>query len=248
MTNSLANKTALITGGGHRIGRAIALSLAEEKVNCVIQSLAGSGRDASEVLKEIRAKGVEAHGIRADFSKPGGAGKIFPALRKQGIRIDYLVNNASTFEKSRISDIDRLEAALAVNTFSPLALARDFAGQCRSGAVVNILDTRISGYDIEYAGYSLSKIMLFHLTRMMALEWSPGIRVNAVAPGIILPPRGKGPAYLNKIRRRTLLDKHGDIKNITDSVLFLLKNDFITGETLFVDGGEHLKRHDESIR
>jgi pteridine reductase len=90
--------------------------------------------------------------------------------------------------------------------------------------------------------------MLFHLTRMMALEWSPGIRVNAVAPGIILPPRGKGPAYLNKIRRRTLLDKHGDIKNITDSVLFLLKNDFITGETLFVDGGEHLKRHDESIR
>jgi NAD(P)-dependent dehydrogenase (short-subunit alcohol dehydrogenase family) len=248
MFNSLANKTALITGGGHRIGRAIALSLAAEKVNCVIQSLPGSGKDTPEVLKEIRAKGVEAHGIRADFSKPDGAVKIFPALREQGIRIDYLVNNASTFEKSRISDIDRLGAALTVNTFGPLVLARDFAGQSESGAIVNILDTRISGYDVEYAGYTMSKIMLLHLTRMMALEWSPGIRVNAVAPGIILPPRGKGPAYLDKIRHRTLLDRHGSTKNITDSVLFLLKNDFITGETLFVDGGEHLKRHDGSLR
>jgi NAD(P)-dependent dehydrogenase (short-subunit alcohol dehydrogenase family) len=242
MASAWADKTALITGGGHRIGRAIALSLAKKGVNCVVQSLPQS--DASETLDQIRAAGVEAHGIRADFFKAGEAAKIFSILRERKIQVDYLINNASIFEESRLLDIpaDRMDATLAVNTFSPFILARDFAKQADTGVILNILDARIGGYDTGHAGYAISKIMLFHLTRMMALECAPGIRVNAVAPGIILPPAGEGPGYLKKIRGRTLLGTHGSIHNITDSVLFLLKNDFITGETLFVDGGENLKR------
>jgi pteridine reductase len=245
MDDTLAGKTALITGGGHRIGRAIALSLAEEKVNCIIQSLPEHGESAAEVAEEIRAKGVEARVIKADFSKPGGAEKIFAALKKQKIEVKYLINNASMFEKSRLFEIDmkRLHSILSVNTFSPLILVRGFVRQTRRGAVINILDTRISGYDAKYAGYGLSKTMLYHLTQMMALECAPGIRVNAVAPGLILPPKGKGQVYLEKNRHRTLLNTYGSIKNITDSVIFLLKNDFITGETVFVDGGERLKQN-----
>jgi NAD(P)-dependent dehydrogenase (short-subunit alcohol dehydrogenase family) len=242
MASAPAGKTALITGGGHRIGRAIALSLAKEGVNCVLQSLPQS--DASETLEQISAKGVVAHGIRADFSKAGEAARIFSILRKRKIHVDFLINNASIFEESRLFDIsaDRMDATLAVNTFSPFILARDFARQAETGAIINILDTRIAGYDTGHAAYAISKTMLFHLTRMMALECAPGIRVNAVAPGIILPPPGEGPGYMRKIRKRTLLGTHGSLDNVTDSVLFLLKNDFITGETLFVDGGENLKR------
>jgi NAD(P)-dependent dehydrogenase (short-subunit alcohol dehydrogenase family) len=245
MPDTLFGKTALITGGGHRIGRAIALSLAQEKVNCVIQSLPEHGESAAEVVREIKTAGVEAHVVRADFSKPGGAEKIFPALRKRDIRIDYLINNASIFEKSGIFEIGikQLAATLTVNAFGPLILARGFVRQTRVGAIVNILDTRVSGYDTEHAGYSLSKTMLLHLTEMMALECAPGIRVNAVAPGLILPPKGKTNSYLKEKRHRNLLDRHGCTKNVTDSVIFLLKNDFITGETLFVDGGERLKKN-----
>ena len=245
MPDTLFGKTALITGGGHRIGRAIALSLAQEKVGCVIQSLPEHGESAAEVVREIKTAGVEAQVVRADFSKPGGAETIFSALKKRNIRIDYLINSASTFEKSGIFDIGikQLAAALTVNAFSPLILARDFVRQTQTGVIINILDTRISGCDTEHAGYFLSKTMLFRLTEMMALECAPGIRVNAVAPGLILPPKGKTNSYLEEIRHRNLLNRYGCTKNVTDSVIFLLKNDFITGETLFVDGGERLKKN-----
>jgi NAD(P)-dependent dehydrogenase (short-subunit alcohol dehydrogenase family) len=244
MNNPLAGKTVLITGGSHRIGKAIALSFAAEKANCVIHCLPKNRERADALSAEIKALGVKAHVLSADFSKPAGTRKIFPSLQKKGIRIDYLIHNASVFEKSRLLEIttEQLSYDLSVNTFSALILAQGFVGQTRNGVIINILDTRISGYDREYTGYLLSKTMLSRLTRLMAVEFAPGIRVNAVAPGIILPPEGKNSAYLKKIQKRTLLGRHGTTGHVTDSILFLVKNDFITGETLFVDGGEHLKQ------
>ena len=134
-----------------------------------------------------------------------------------------------------------LEDNIQVNAISPLLIARSFAEQGCEGAIVNFLDTRITEYDNGHAAYHLSKRMLFTLTRMMALEFAPSIRVNAVAPGLILPPPGEDLSYLQKLAHTNPLNRIGSPESITDAVLFLLRSEFVTGQVIFVDGGYHMK-------
>ena len=137
-----------------------------------------------------------------------------------------------------LADLDK---NIRVNAFSPLVLSRMLARQEMNGAIVSFLDTRINDYDAEHAAYHLSKRMLYSMTRMLALELAPHIRVNAVAPGLILPPAGKDKTYLERRKHTNPLGSYGDVSQITDTVLFLLANDFVTGQIIFVDGGRHLK-------
>ncbi|MFW6158915.1 MAG: SDR family oxidoreductase, partial [Planctomycetota bacterium] len=112
--------------------------------------------------------------------------------------------------------------------------------QGRDGAIVNFLDTRVVAYDREHVAYHLSKRMLFSLTRMMALEFAPAVRVNAVAPGLILPPPGRDRAYLERLKSSNPLNRVGTLGQVTEAVLFLLGNEFVTGQVVFVDGGQHM--------
>ena len=134
-----------------------------------------------------------------------------------------------------------LEDNVQVNAISPLLIGRSFAKQGCEGAVVNFLDTRITEYDSGHAAYHLSKRMLFTLTRMMALEFAPSVRVNAIAPGLILPPPGEDVLYLQKLAPTNPLNRIGSPESITDAVLFLLNSEFVTGQVIFVDGGYHIK-------
>jgi NAD(P)-dependent dehydrogenase (short-subunit alcohol dehydrogenase family) len=239
----LTGKTALITGAAKRIGRATALALADEGVNVVVHHNRSSD-EAQEVAELVRQKGVGAWTLRADLADADEAAALFGQATDRAGAIDVLVNNASTFHPSRLADIGVAEVLsdLQVNALSPFVLARAMAAQRREGAIVNFLDCRIAEYDASHVAYNLSKRMLFTLTRMMALAFAPGVRVNAVAPGLILPPPGKDESYLRKLAPTdNPLQRIGALTGITDAVVFLLRSPFVTGQVIFVDGGRHMK-------
>ncbi len=132
---------------------------------------------------------------------------------------------------------------IQVNAWVPFVLNREFARRAREGKIINLLDSRIDGFDWTHVSYILSKHVLSVLTRMTALEFAPRITVNGVAPGLILPPPGKDHGYLDQLTDTVPLQRHGDPRDIAEAVLYLLKNDFVTGEVIHVDGGRHLKEY-----
>jgi NAD(P)-dependent dehydrogenase (short-subunit alcohol dehydrogenase family) len=129
---------------------------------------------------------------------------------------------------------------MAVNLRAPFFLLRDFAARCAPGQVINLLDTRIVRDEFNYAAYTLSKKSLAELTRMAAREFAPRVRVNAVAPGLILPsPEGGGDQF-ERMAKSIPLKTTGCPEQIADAVMFLARSEFITGEVIHIDGGEHL--------
>ena len=158
--------------------------------------------------------------------------------------LELLVNNASIFERATIKDTDEefLQRHFDINFKAPFFLMRDFASlSVKGGHIINIVDTRLAKAGTSYAAYLLSKKALSELTRMAAVEFAPGIRVNAIAPGLILPPEGEGEAYIEELAKRLPLRKRGDTKDVIRAVNYFMESEFVTGEILFIDGGEHLK-------
>jgi len=235
-------RTALITGAARRIGRATALSLAESGMNIVVHYNT-SAEAAEELQEQIRAVGVEAWLVQADLVERSEVETLPARVTQIAGTMDVLVNNASVFPRNRITDFtaDELDLSLQINALSPLLLARAFAEQTRAGAIINLLDSRIAGSDPEHATYMLSKRVLLAMTQMLALELAPGIRVSAVAPGLILPPPGRDHSYLERQKHTNPLVAVGSLASVTEAVRFLITNDFITGQVIYVDGGRHLK-------
>jgi NAD(P)-dependent dehydrogenase (short-subunit alcohol dehydrogenase family) len=120
-------------------------------------------------------------------------------------------------------------------------LSRRLAAQKRAGSIVNLLDARMLDYDRQHLSYHLSKRALWDLTRIGAIEFAPLIRVNAVAPGLVLPPTGKDTEYLEKLKHTNLLNRYGSPEDVARAVLFLIESPFITGQVIFVDGGRHMR-------
>ena len=238
----LTGKTALVTGAAKRIGRAAVLALAAQGVNVVVHYRTSSA-EAEAVAAESREIGVQSWTLSANLREPEAAESLIPRAIETSGPIQILINNASIFTPSHLTDFTLTDLAdnVQIKAISPLLLARALAAQNIDGAIINFLDTRFTEYDTEHAAYHLSKRMLFTLTRMMALEFAPAIRVNAIAPGLILPPPGQDMAYLEKLKSTNPLHRIGSPRAITDTVLFLLKSEFITGQVIFVDGGYHMK-------
>jgi pteridine reductase len=151
---------------------------------------------------------------------------------------------------------DSLQRNLGVNALAPLRLTRLFAGQIRGArqtrkreasaqpaCVVNLLDSRIGGYMKRHVSYALSKRVLFSLTRMLALELAPEVRVNAVAPGMILAPEGRSGEELERLAARAPLARWGQPEDVANAVVFLMQNDYITGQVVYVDGGAFIKEN-----
>ncbi len=152
------------------------------------------------------------------------------------------MNNASIFGRGTLETavFERFLRNVKINAWAPFLLARAFARVSRRGKVVNLLDTRIAGLDLTHVVYILSKQLLATVTRMAALAFAPGVTVNAVAPGLILPPPGEDEAYLEQLAKDLPLKRHGSADDVARAVLFLLESRFITGQVVFVDGGRHL--------
>jgi pteridine reductase len=245
---SIQGQTALVTGAARRLGRATALALAEAGAHVCLH-YNSSDRDAEELALRIRALGVKAWPIQADLSEAQGVEKLFSEALGAAEHLDILINNASVFPRQAFREItaEALDFNIRVNASAPLLLSKMFAEHVEGertdslGVIINFLDTHITAYHKAYAAYHVSKRMLFTVTRMLALEYAPRVRVNAVAPGLILAPRGEDDNYLQNHARDNPLQTHGNEADITAAVLFLIRSRFVTGQVLFVDGGYHMK-------
>jgi pteridine reductase len=231
---------ALITGASRRIGRAIALALADNEYNIVVH-YHNSRDEAFRLCREIESKNVKAWPVRADLGKPEGSRRLVDQSLLKCEALSVLVNNASIFPQVSFDEITLKDFNLniLVNAWAPLCLSREFAKASTQGAIVNILDARRPGEDKFHVAYSLSKQALEVISRLCASQFAPDIRVNGVAPGLILPPPGKNMSYLEKLKDRVPLRTYGHPQDIADAVVFLVKSRFITGEILHVDGGRN---------
>ena len=239
----IKGKPALVTGGAHRVGRAIVLALAQAGANVVINYYSAEGF-AADTAAEARALGVEALPCRADVSDYEQVLAMAQAAQARLGAVDILVNSASRFEKTpfptqdvsawqRVTRILVDGAFYCANALAPAMLER---GQ---GAIVNIADLAAWQPWPDFAAHCVGKAALLALTRQLALELAPAVRVNAVAPGPVLPPVHYGSeAKLRQIASRTLLKRWGSPQDVAQAALFLLRAEYVTGETLVVDGGQ----------
>ncbi len=238
---NLEGRTALVTGAAKRIGRAISLALAEAGGNIVVHYRTSAGQ-AEQLVREIESIGARAWTIRADLAIEDELEHVIERAHETAGALDVLVNNSSIFPPSSFASFGLAELTenVVVNTWAPFVLARRFAEGAESGHIVNILDSRITGYDWGHVAYHSSKYLLGLFTRMMAIQFAPKIAVNAVAPGLILPPEGKDEGYLESLKDRIPLKRIGAARDVADAVLFLVTTRFVTGQVIFVDGGRHL--------
>lgn len=239
----LQGKVALITGGARRLGRAIALALAAEGVHGIIH-YANSPDEAEETAAALRREGVNAWTIQADLADPRQAENLINRCQETtGKAIDILINNASIFPSGTLMEFTAEDLAnnMQVNAMAPLQISRALARVSQSGSIINLLDSRMEDYDAAHVAYHLSKRALFALTRMLATELAPRFRANAVAPGLILPPAGKSDDFLKNLAGTNPLGTVGNVRQVTNAVLYLLKAWFVTGQVIYVDGGRHMK-------
>ena len=245
-------KTALITGGAHRVGKAITLALAQAGAHVVINYHASA--DAAEATAaEARAFGVEALPVQADVSDPKQVAAMVAAAKARFGTVDILVNSASRFEKTpfptndlaawrRVTEVLIHGSFYCANAVAPLMLDQ---GQ---GAMVNIVDLSAWQPWPNFAAHSVGKAGLLALTRQLALELGPAVRVNAVAPGPVLPPPDYDEAQIERIAQKTLLNRWGSAEDVAQAVTFLIEADYITSEVIVVDGGERFGHRKPSQR
>lgn len=236
MKSALKDKRVFITGGALRIGSMIVKRLVAAGAK-VIFTFNQSSVAASELLKEIGGIKAGHRAIHLDLSK-----KIPSYIFKKHAQIDFLINNASVFFPKRITceSEAEIEKQIKINFLAPLILSKLFAEQCPKGAIVNILDCRIENFERAEGSYWLSKKALQNATELLAVQLAPKIRVNAVAPGAMLPPTGSMDFSAKKAAAAAPLKKIPEISDLLDAITFLLTNESITGQTIYVDSGRHL--------
>ncbi len=240
----IKNKVTLITGAAMRVGRVIALTLAAKGVHVAFTYLSDD-EPWRETLAEIEAKGVQGLALPLDVRQVEQPKKCVAQVVEQFGRLDMLVNNASVWLKSPFLEIsyEAWEAALAINLTGPFLCAQAAAAQMlrqKSGVIINITD--LSAYQTwpQYAHHAASKAGLVALTRVMAAELAPHVRVNAIAPGTVLLPDDATPEKRRWAEENSLLKRVGRPEDVARTVVFLTEMDFVTGAVYFVDGGRAL--------
>jgi NAD(P)-dependent dehydrogenase (short-subunit alcohol dehydrogenase family) len=234
--------TALITGSGKRIGKFIAIALAEKGFNIAL-NYHSSVKEAEAIAKEIKSIGVQCQLFQCDFNDFKSVSRLIKKVFDYFPDCNLLINNASIFERARLMDTDHelFDRHINVNFKAPFFLSQDFSRNCEKGQIINIIDTKISATLIKYFIYTLTKKALFEFTRMAAKELGPSIRVNAVSPGLILPSFYQKQEDFDKMSEQIPLKRKGNIEDLFSAIWFLIENPFITGECIFVDGGEHIR-------
>ncbi|MDF1576231.1 MAG: SDR family oxidoreductase [Bacteroidales bacterium] len=236
-------KTALVTGASKRIGRSITEHLAEKGWDVIVH-YNSSGKMAGEFVHLLESKYPNQvfYPVRADLAETNDVVSLIPGILSQLGSFQLLINNASVFNPGYLKEttLELLEQQINVNLKAPFVLIRDFAVACKTGNIINLVDTRITTNKSNYAAYSISKKALWELTRMAALEFAPDIRVNAIAPGVTLPPEDKDENYLYRLAKNIPMKKSGGVDPIIQSIEYILQNESLTGQLLFADGGENL--------
>ena len=235
---------ALVTGAGRRIGRAIALDLGRRGWAVAVHHNR-SADAAAEVAGEITAAGGRAEAIAADLADDAQAEALVPRCAAALGPLTLLVNSASVFENDRLASLTTAswDAHLEVNLRAPLVLIRGFAEQLPEGLpgnVVNLLDQCVWNPGPGFLSYTVSKVGLWTLTRVLALELAPRIRVNGIGPGPTLPSTGQTDADFEAHCARMPLGRGTTPEEICRAVRFILDAPALTGQMIALDGGEHL--------
>jgi NAD(P)-dependent dehydrogenase (short-subunit alcohol dehydrogenase family) len=238
LSMDINGKVALITGSAKRIGREIALELARKGARIAVHYRSGE-REAREVA------GMTGAVFQAELTEEAAVDKMFRGIESVFRRLDILVNSASIFNAASADDAtpEHWDAQMNTNAKAPFFIAQHAARLMRrngSGKIINIADVAGEVIWPGYLPYSVSKAALIAVNRGLAKAYAPEIQVNAIAPGPVLFPDYYTDEQKNAAVERTLLRREGSPADIVRAVVFLIENDYITGEMIHVDGGRHL--------
>ena len=237
-------KVSLVTGAGRRIGRALALALGDTGCRVAVH-YNQSEQDANETASLIKAMGKEAITVKADLEDPTQVEALAAHVNEQLGPIEIMVNNASVFDKAELKKVSaaELDRHFAINVRAPFLLAKSMNEQLATGSpgkIISLNDWR-KARPTRFA-YGVTKSALSGLTRTLALSMAPNVQVNEIALGAILPPSD---IPIDRPRDEITIklgpaDRMGSLNEVADAMMMLIKNDFITGETINVDGGRHI--------
>lgn len=239
-------RVALVTGAGKRLGRAIALALAQDGWDIGVHCR-DSVAEAKQTVTDIQALGRRAVVLQADLDDAGQCQTLVPRLADSLGPVSGLVNSASRFEYDDIRSFtpESLQQHLVPNLMAPLLLAQSLASQLPAapvqGIIVNLLDQKLFNLNPDFLSYTLSKAALSAATTMLAQALAPRMRVVGVAPGLTLPSYLQDDAAFARAHRTlSPLGASSTARDVADTVVFAMKTRSITGTTLLVDGGQHL--------
>jgi pteridine reductase len=233
---------ALVTGAARRLGREIVLALAENGYNMGLH-YHSSRKEAEETAKRIEEVGRKVILYQADLQDPQQIQAMFRQIEDSGIVLKILINSAAIMPRQPIGEItvESWDEVMNTNLRAPMLCSQAAAKLMHDGGVIiNITDCGAGKAWVNYGAYTISKAGLEVLTRVCAKAFAPKIRVNAVAPGLILPSPYTSPEEWDKLIQRVPAKRSGNVSDIVQTVLFLIQNGYITGETINVDGGYRL--------
>jgi NAD(P)-dependent dehydrogenase (short-subunit alcohol dehydrogenase family) len=234
-----------VTGAGHRVGRALAVALGQRGMRVVVHYNA-TADGAKETLKAIEAAGGRGVTVGADLTNVDEIPRVVDAAVTHFGGIDVLVNSAAIMERLPFGETDaaQWDRTLNLNLRAPFFLTQAAAPHLRErrGVVVNIADLAAFETWPGYIPHGLSKSGIVYLTRALASVLAPDVRVAAIAPGTVLLPKGWSEQDAARLRRTTPLSRNGSPEDVARTMLFILESDYLTGETIIVDGGRHVRR------
>ena len=239
-----AKKSVLVTGAAKRLGRAIALHLAESGWAVAVH-YNNSQAEAEETVAALHLKGVHAAAINADLTLEDDTERLIARARAAVGPLTALVNNASVFENDTIATMTRKswDKHIEANLRAPLVLSRDFAEQIpegQEGAIVNLLDQRLLKPNPQFLSYGVSRAGLHWLTVTLAQAMGPRVRVNGVAPGPTLRNERQSEAHFKRQQESTILGRGATPDDVARAVSYLIEARSVTGQMIAVDGGQHL--------
>ena len=239
----LKGRVALVTGGAHRLGRAIALALGQAGANVVVH-YNSSADQAQAVLGELAALGVQSASVAGDLSRVAEAERVVDTAVARWEHLDLLVNNAGIWGSTPIGTVteERWSELIDTNLRSAFFVAQRATPALRaaSGAIVNIADVGALRPWRNHTPYLISKGGIITLTEALAIDLAPEVRVNAVAPGAVLLPDDWKPEQVARATRNVPLQRLGHPEDVAQAVLYLAQAEYVTGVVLPVDGGRRL--------
>src|SRR5688572_388752 len=242
--STISNRpVALVTGGAHRVGKALAVGLAENGYDIAVHFHSSAGK-VEGAVHEIERAGARAALFPADLTTGDAPAQLVRDVVAAFGRLDVVVNSAAVMVRMPIGEItaDDWDGVMNLNLRAPFLIAQEAARHLPDGAsIINIADLAAFETWPPYVPHGVSKAGLVYLTRALALLFAPRIRVNAIAPGTVLRPEKFDPKTAAHLTATTPLRRDGSPEDVVQALLYLLRAEYVTGETIIVDGGRHVR-------
>lgn len=237
-------RVALVTGGAHRVGRALSTALANAGMRLAIDYKSSSA-EADSLVRELTAAGRECRAYQYDLTRPDSPASIIADVTRDFGGIDVLVNSAAVMRRTPMDDVtvNEWDEIFALNLRAPFFLSQAAHPWLKKahGCIVNLAD--LAAYETwpEYIPHGISKAGIVQMTRAMARVFAPEVRVNAIAPGAVLLPDGWSEDTRTHFATTTPLKRIGSPDDVVEAMLYLIRAEYVTGDTLLVDGGRHVR-------